>query len=344
MNHAVYPYIFGCLFGYTHSFSLSGHLLAGASSKFSIGSSSNTGTMSRCCKLGAAPGTELWFENDRLRLFNVMMKPGESVSWESANPLVRWVVGSAVLTEYRSDGPEPAKLVLPDKTVRFYKAISGVAWRLCNDGAGPAREIVFELLDDRCYHALKRPFSSYLILSTRQAAPHRGGGGGDATGLRSLAACWHCSPHGERAHPRLGLLLPAGWARRRRARRSSPAHARLRLLHAVRRTGDGWWQRAAAGIQPGWIPAVRLRVLRWRGLPHSRLHGTRALTGCALSKICTHPPQGYARTCPHFRAESAPASDTTARPTQPLTPTTGALDNRRRRRLPSRRRRVWAGA
>jgi hypothetical protein len=165
MKHALYPCIFGCLLGYTHSFSSSGHWLAAARSKFSIGiSSPNTGTMLRCCKLGTAPETELWFENDRLRLFNVMMKPGESVSWESTNPLVRWVVGSAEFTETRSDDPKPSKLVLPDKAVRFYDAISGVTWRLCNDGGGPAREIVFELLDDRCAHALQR-----VLLSVRES-------------------------------------------------------------------------------------------------------------------------------------------------------------------------------
>ncbi len=172
MRRAVYPCIFSCLIGYSRSFSSTGNWLAPASSKFPIASSSsNTGTMRRCSKLGTSPGTELWFENDRLRLYNVMMKPGETVSWESANPLVRWVVGSAEFTETRSDDPEPTKLVLPDKAVRFYHSISGVIWRLCNDGAGPAREIVFELLDDRCAHMLKRVPSSRGPNKRPRAAP-----------------------------------------------------------------------------------------------------------------------------------------------------------------------------
>ena len=115
-------------------------------------------------------GADLWFENERIRLFNVMMSPGQVVHWNCSNPIVRWVVGDSEFSETRSensflviysflkfchnlcrsDCPSPEKLILPDKSVRYYEAFPAVTWSLRNDKVSPAREIVFELLDERC--------------------------------------------------------------------------------------------------------------------------------------------------------------------------------------------------
>jgi hypothetical protein len=53
------------------------------------------------CNIEHSQGVELWFENERLRLFNVMIKPGQAIQWKGLNPSVRWVVGDSLFSEMR---------------------------------------------------------------------------------------------------------------------------------------------------------------------------------------------------------------------------------------------------
>ena len=71
------------------------------------------------------PGSTLWFANERVRLYNVIIPSGHQTSWVAQHACVRWVVGNTVLTETRAEngGQSVARdLSLSDKHVRYYDA------------------------------------------------------------------------------------------------------------------------------------------------------------------------------------------------------------------------------
>jgi hypothetical protein len=70
----------------------------------------------------------------------------------------------------RSDESGVTELKLSDKSVRYYDSTPDITWSLRNDAEQPAREIVFELLEER--YILMTTYVLRCTLTDRSGALH----------------------------------------------------------------------------------------------------------------------------------------------------------------------------
>jgi hypothetical protein len=91
-------------------------------------------------------GTKLLFENDRVRVWDLRLEPGQSTGLHCHRTDYLYVViGDGVLQRRDADGTEHPPVELCDGTVRFRSLEGDDVHEAVNAGATPWRNIVVEL-------------------------------------------------------------------------------------------------------------------------------------------------------------------------------------------------------
>lgn len=91
-------------------------------------------------------GTRLLFENDRVRVWDLRLAPGESTGLHRhTSDFLYVVIGDGTLQTVFSDGTREPPREMRDGDVRFRDVADETVHEAVNVGAGPWRNIVVEL-------------------------------------------------------------------------------------------------------------------------------------------------------------------------------------------------------
>jgi beta-alanine degradation protein BauB len=91
-------------------------------------------------------GTRLLFENDRVRVWDLRLEPGESTGLHRhTSDFLYIVIGDGTLQTTFADGVREAPRQMHDGDVRFREVLDETVHAAVNVGAGPWRNIVVEL-------------------------------------------------------------------------------------------------------------------------------------------------------------------------------------------------------
>ena len=91
-------------------------------------------------------GTRLLFENDRVRVWDLQLAPGESTGLHRhTNDFLYVVIGDGALATAFADGSREAPRPMCDGDVRYREVNGETVHEAINVGAGPWRNIVVEL-------------------------------------------------------------------------------------------------------------------------------------------------------------------------------------------------------
>ena len=95
-------------------------------------------------------GTRLLFENDRVRVWDLQLEPGESTGLHShTSDYFYVVIGDGQLQPVREDGSVEAPRDMRDGEVHFREVNGSTVHAAVNTGDSPWRNIVVELKDDQ---------------------------------------------------------------------------------------------------------------------------------------------------------------------------------------------------
>ena len=105
--------------------------------------------MSKDTAISSEIGTQLLFENDRVRVWDLRLAPGQSTGLHRhTNDYLYVVIGDGKLQACDADGrPRPA-MEMRDGEVRFREIKSEDVHEAVNVGDGPWRNIIVELKDN----------------------------------------------------------------------------------------------------------------------------------------------------------------------------------------------------
>jgi quercetin dioxygenase-like cupin family protein len=96
--------------------------------------------------ISASVGTRLLFENDRVRVWDLQLAPGESTGLHRhANDFLYVVIGDGALQTAFADGSREAPREMRDGDVRYREVADENIHEAINVGDGPWRNIVVEL-------------------------------------------------------------------------------------------------------------------------------------------------------------------------------------------------------
>ncbi len=94
-----------------------------------------------------AVGTKLLFENDRVRVWDLQLAPGESTGLHRhRSDFLYVVIGDGEFQTGFADGSRDPARKMADGDVRFREVGTGIVHEGINIGASPWRNIVVELL------------------------------------------------------------------------------------------------------------------------------------------------------------------------------------------------------
>ena len=106
--------------------------------------------MSKSLPVSPSVGTKLLFENDRVRVWDLRLQPGESTGLHRhENDYLYVVIGGGRLQGRDADGASRAVQEMSDGDVRFRELDGPDIHEAINIGDGPWRNIVVELKGER---------------------------------------------------------------------------------------------------------------------------------------------------------------------------------------------------
>ncbi len=106
--------------------------------------------MSDAKTISADVGTRLLFENDRVRVWDLQLEPGESTGLHRhETDFLYIVIGDGELQTVFADGTSDPPRTMLDGEVRFREVNGESVHDAVNTGQGPWRNIVVELKDPR---------------------------------------------------------------------------------------------------------------------------------------------------------------------------------------------------
>jgi quercetin dioxygenase-like cupin family protein len=102
--------------------------------------------MSEAKPISPDVGTRLLFENDRVRVWDLQLEPGESTGLHRhETDFLYVVIGDGELQTLFADGSSDPPRAMQDGEVRFRKVPGNSVHEAKNTGKGPWRNIVIEL-------------------------------------------------------------------------------------------------------------------------------------------------------------------------------------------------------
>jgi len=97
-------------------------------------------------EVSAEVGTRLLFENDRVRVWDLQLAPGESTGFHRhTTDFLYVVIGDGTLQTVLPDGKREPPRKMRDGDVRFRDVAEETVHEAVNVGSGPWRNIVVEL-------------------------------------------------------------------------------------------------------------------------------------------------------------------------------------------------------
>jgi quercetin dioxygenase-like cupin family protein len=97
-------------------------------------------------EVSAEVGTRLLFENDRVRVWDLQLSPGESTGFHChTTDFLYVVIGDGTLQTVLPDGNVEPPRTMRDGDVRFRDVADKAVHEAVNVGSGPWRNIVVEL-------------------------------------------------------------------------------------------------------------------------------------------------------------------------------------------------------
>jgi beta-alanine degradation protein BauB len=96
--------------------------------------------------ISTSVGTRLLFENDRVRVWDLRLEPGESTGLHRhTTDFLYVVIGDGTLQTVFADGTREPSRAMHDGDVRFREVVDEAVHEAVNAGDGPWRNIVIEL-------------------------------------------------------------------------------------------------------------------------------------------------------------------------------------------------------